>query len=182
MTIISSWQTLHTAARSDLMLPGSENKTVRMFRNLSGSGWLYWDLSFDHLKWDIALNPEVPTEVELNGGSGSIDADLRGIQMTDFSGDFGSGSSDIRLPETNAAYTAEIESGSGSVTLDLPEETSMTLTLDTGSGSTSINVPSDAALRIEVMDDGSGSLTFLTDCARALTVLLLDRRLPDRRL
>ena len=138
---------------------GSENKTVRMSESYQDTGWLYWDFSFDHLKWDIALNPDVPTEFEINGGSGSIDVDLRGIQLTDFSGDFGSGSSDIKLPETDDAYTADIESGSGSVTLDLPEETSLTMTLDTGSGSTSINVPSDAALRIEVMDDGSGSLS-----------------------
>ena len=138
---------------------GSEDKIVRISEEYYNTDWFNWDFSFDRMKWDIALSPNVPTEFDLNGGSGSLDMDLRGLQLTAFAGDFGSGSSDIRLPETKESYTADIQSGSGSVTLDLPEQTSLTLTLDTGSGSTSVDVPSDAALRIEVMDDGSGSLS-----------------------
>lgn len=137
---------------------GTSDRTVRLTEDFNNEGWFYWDFSFDQLRWDIALSPNVPSEVVLNGGSGSIEMDLRDLHLTSLRTDLGSGSSTINLPETEEAYTAEIESGSGSVTIDLPSNTSLELTLDTGSGSTSISVPSNAAVRIEVEDDGSGSL------------------------
>ena len=138
---------------------GTKEKTVHISEDFENSTWLNWDFSFDRLKWDIALNPNVPADVKLNGGSGSIDMDLRGLSLNTLALDLGSGSSDLWLPQSSQEYEAEIESGSGSVTIDLPEETSLILSLDTGSGSTSVNLPSDAAVRIEVMDDGSGSLS-----------------------
>jgi len=138
---------------------GTQDKTVHISEDFENSTWLNWDFSFERLKWDIALSPNVPADVKLNGGSGSIDMDLRGLSLNTLALDLGSGSSDIWLPQSGQEYEAEIESGSGSVSIDLPEETPLILSLDTGSGSTSVNLPSDASVRIEVMDDGSGSLS-----------------------
>jgi hypothetical protein len=138
---------------------GSTNKTVRLSEDFDNSNWFYWDFSFNELKWDVALSPDVPAEINLNGGSGSITMDLNGLVLKSLHTDLGSGSTSITLPESQESYTAEINSGSGSVNLHLPEDTTLTLSLDTGSGSTSVNIPSNAAIRIEVMDDGSGSLS-----------------------
>lgn len=137
---------------------GTTNKSITMSEYSDSTDWFYWDFSFDRYKWDIALAPDVPTDLILNGGSGSINMDLSGIELNSLRTDFGSGSSEITLPETEDAYTAEIESGSGSVRVDLPANTSLTLTIDSGSGSTNVSIPAEAAVRIEVMDDGSGSL------------------------
>ena len=146
---------------------GTTEKTIRLSETSGQSDWLNWDLSFDQLGWDIGLAPEIPSDLILNGGSGSIDMDLSGLNLNSLRTDFGSGSSEIILPETVEPYEVEIESGSGSVNLDLPENTSLTLTLDTGSGSNTINLPADAALRIEIMDDGSGSLSLPDDLEKS---------------
>lgn len=137
---------------------GTDHTTVWMSEYSDNSSWLNWDFSqFNNLKWDIGLSPEVPSDIILNGGSGSITMDLSGLQLTSLKADTGSGSSNITLPKTTEAYTVELESGSGSVTMRVPDETSLTLTLDTGSGSTSVVIPAKTAVRIEVEDDGSGS-------------------------
>jgi hypothetical protein len=136
---------------------GTSNKTVSLSQYSDTSSWFTWDFSYDNYKWDIALGPKVPTSIVLNGGSGSLDMDLRGVNLTSLRTDFGSGSSDITLPESETPYKGEIEGGSGSVNMELPANTSLTLTLNTASGSTNVNIPHDAAFRIEVMDDGSGS-------------------------
>jgi hypothetical protein len=138
---------------------GTNGKTtVWMAEYSDNSSWFNWDFSqFNNLRWDIGLSPEVPSDIILNGGSGSITMDLSGLQLTSLETDLGSGSSNITLPQTKEAYTVDIASGSGSVTMRVPDETSLTLTLDTGSGSTSVVIPAKAAVRIEVNDDGSGS-------------------------
>lgn len=136
---------------------GSDHKTVWMSEYSDNSDWLNWDFSFNDLKWDIGLSPEVPSDIILNGGSGSINMDLTGLQLTSLQTDLGSGSSDITLPQTKDPYTVEMESGSGSVSMRVPDDTSLTITLDAGSGSNNVIIPSKAAVRIEVNDDGSGS-------------------------
>lgn len=137
---------------------GTTDVNVKMSEYSDSTDWFYWDFTFDRYKWDIDLAPGVPTDLILNGGSGSIEVDLSGIDLNSMRADFGSGSSDIILPEMEEEYIAEIESGSGSVRVDLPTNTSMTLTIDSGSGSTTVSIPADAEVRIEVMDEGSGSL------------------------
>ena len=146
---------------------GVQDNTVHISEDFENTTWLNWDFSFDRLQWDIGLSPNVPAELRLNGGSGSIEMDLRGLSLNSLALDLGSGSSDIRLPQSSQEYEAEIESGSGSVSIDIPKDTSMTLSLDTGSGSTSVNLPSNAAIRIEVMDDGSGSLSLPDDLTKS---------------
>jgi hypothetical protein len=138
---------------------GTTRKNVVLDENTDSSNWFNWDFSFDQYKWNIALAPDVPTDMILNGGSGSLSLDLTGVELNSLQTDFGSGSSDIILPQTSKSYTAEIQSGSGSVNINIPKDTSMTLTLDAGSGSNSVNVPAGTSFRIEVMDDGSGSLS-----------------------
>ncbi len=146
---------------------GTTDKIIKMSEYTDNTTWFSWDFSFDSQRWEIALAPDVPTDIILNGGSGSLDIDLRGVELNSLRTDFGSGSSDVILPETDQAYIAEIESGSGSVNIELPSDTSMTLTIDSGSGSTSVSVPGDAAYRVEVMVDGSGSLSLSDDLMKS---------------
>ena len=146
---------------------GTTNKTISLSEYFENDSWFYWDVSFEQTKWDIGLAPDVPSEVVLNGGSGSIDMDLSGVELTSLRTDLGSGSSDITLPVTVDPYTAEIQSGSGSVRLDVPENTSLTIKIDSGSGSTHVSLPEGAAVRVEVMDEGSGSLSLPDGLVRA---------------
>ena len=146
---------------------GSDHTRVWMSEYTDNTSWLSWDFSFDNLKWNIGLSPDVPSDINLNGGSGSINMDLTGLQLTSLQTDLGSGASNITLPVSNETYEVDIESGSGSVTLRVPEQTSLTLTLDTGSGATSVIIPAKTAMRIEVNDDGSGSFNLPSGLMKA---------------
>lgn len=140
------------------VVSGSTTKTIHLFENNSTTDWFTWNLSFNHLKWNIGLNSEIPSNLILDGGSGSINADLSGIQLETLTADLGSGSSNFTLPEMKTAVVASFDSGSGSVNVTLPVKTDVTLRLQSGSGSVNVSLPADAAIRVEVMDSGSGSL------------------------
>lgn len=137
---------------------GTEEKVVHLSQTTTSDDWLQWNFVFAEQKWNIALNPDIPSELVVDGGSGSVNMDLSGMKLTSLQAAMGSGSSQFELPVSDTPYTALIESGSGSVNMTLPAETNLELTLDSGSGSVNISVPAASALRIEVMDSGSGSL------------------------
>lgn len=137
---------------------GSSEKVVRLSETTNPNFGLQFDFNFVDQKWDIGLNPGVPSELVLDGGSGSVNVDLSDVMLTSLRAAMGSGSSDFILPLSVDAYTAEIESGSGSVKIDLPAETDVVLSLDSGSGSVNINLPPASGLRIEIMGSGSGSM------------------------
>lgn len=137
---------------------GTTDKVVHLSQTTSSDDWLQWNFVFAEQKWEIALNPDIPSDLIVDGGSGSVNMDLSGMNLTSLQAAMGSGSSVFDLPVSDTPYTAIIESGSGSVNMTLPAETDLELTLDSGSGSVNISVPASSGLRIEVLDSGSGSL------------------------
>lgn len=137
---------------------GTTNRRIRLEHYSSPDTW--FNINFDQiaLRWDIGLNPDVPTDLFVDGGSGSINMDLSKMSLTALTYDGGSGSMDMSLPTSADGYTASLDTGSGSVRVRIAGSQNMTLELDGGSGSTSITLPANAAVRIEALDDGSGSL------------------------
>jgi hypothetical protein len=137
---------------------GTSTRTIHIYEDNTSNDWLNWDFSFNQLKWNIGLNSEIPTNLILDGGSGSINADLSGIQLEELTADLGSGASNFTLPQVENGFAASVDSGSGSVNISLPAETEVKLRLQSGSGAVNVSLPSGAAVRVEVMDSGSGSL------------------------
>lgn len=153
------YATLTHQGTINFTVKGDTNKTVALSENYDSNSWLNWDFSFDNPGWQIGLAPGVVTDLTLDGGSGSIVADLSGIQLQSLTANLGSGSSSFTLPESKTPIEASFDSGSGSVSIVLPRYTTFTLKLMSGSGSIHIDIPDDAAVRIEVSDSGSGSLS-----------------------
>jgi hypothetical protein len=145
---------------------GSTQKNVRLSETTDSSSWLNWDFTTVPTKWDISLAPNIPTEIVLNGGSGSLDFNLKDITLTSFRADMGSGSSDFVLPALKEAYDVEIDSGSGSVHVVIPDGASLAFSLSSGSGSVNVALPANAALQVEVFDEGSGSLNLPSGLVR----------------
>jgi hypothetical protein len=131
-------------------------------------------------RWDVELNPDVPTDLRLDVGSGRVNADLTGMALTalDLSG--GSGHMEIDLPAPDMRYDASVDIGSGGMVMSIPggaqvdldlnggsggvnmsigSGADVTVNLDLGSGGTRIDVPSGAAVRLIVEDSGSGGLS-----------------------
>lgn len=142
---------------------GEAEKKVSLSETTNPDNWFSLDLGLTGLKWDLGLNPTVPTVLNLDGGSGALNIDLEGIKLESFRASLGSGASNIQLPVSTTAYTVSIESGSGAVNTSLPSNTEITLSLSSGSGAINLRVPAGAALKVEVMDDGSGSMRVPSD-------------------
>ena len=119
-----------------------------------------------NLRWDIGLNPGVPIELSVDGGSGSVEMDLAGLQISELKVDGGSGSLRIGLPVSAKAYAVDYKGGSGSLNLTLPADSDVTLTLEGGSGSLNLDIPANAAVRLDVRDSGSGSVNMPGAMAR----------------
>jgi len=138
---------------------GEANRSLRLVQ--SGNVDLYnFPMSMDS-RWEIGMAADVPTKLTIDSGSGSVDADLSGMNLTGFKLDSGSGSIDVVLPATDEPYKASFESGSGSLELEAP--CGVDVRINSGSGSVSINVPDDCPVRVEVVDDGSGSVSVRND-------------------
>jgi hypothetical protein len=146
---------------------GTTTKAVRISESNDSTNWFNWDFTLNTLKWDIGLAPNLPSDIVIDGGSGSLNIDLAGIMLQSLRTDFGSGASTVKLPESVTPYLVEIQSGSGSVNLTLPKDTNLKLTLDSGSGSVNVTLPSGTALSIEVLDEGSGSLNLPSGLVKA---------------
>ncbi|MEA5077072.1 MAG: DUF5668 domain-containing protein [Anaerolineaceae bacterium] len=140
------------------VVSGSTSKSIHLFENTDSSSWLNWNWTLNDSKWDIGLNSEIPASIVLDGGSGSINADLSELQLESLTADLGSGSANFTLPESKSSILVNIDSGSGAVNLSLPEKTNLTLRIQSGSGAVNVSLPADAAVQVEVRDSGSGSL------------------------
>jgi len=161
-----------------LQARGGERRTIHLWHRSTFDGPFRW---FDNRqRADIDLSPEIPLELAVDGGSGTINLDLDELQLTglDINGSSGSvtlslpaakerypvditgssGSLDITIPG-GAALDLELNSGSGAVDIEILDEADLSLKLDTGSGAVRVDVPDGAAVRVEVRDDGSGGLS-----------------------
>jgi hypothetical protein len=150
----------------DFSVTGNQNKLVVLSEQTDPSSWFNWNLNNPQSKWDIGIAGSVDSDITIDGGSGTINADFTGIKLQRLSLDLGSGASTFTLPQMEENISADLNSGSGSVNLTLPVMTNLLLRVESGSGALNINVPEDAALQVVVMDSGSGSLNLPANLAR----------------
>ncbi len=136
---------------------GDAAKTLRLTRTATNFNFID-TFGKQPRRWQIGLSPQVPTELTVNSGSGSVDINLDGIQLQRFSLDSGSGSVDVSLPDSQQAYRANLNSASGSLDVSVPCAAGVEIHLDGGSGSQTFDVPNDCPLRVEVNAGGSGSI------------------------
>lgn len=150
----------------DFSVTGNQNKLVVLSERTYPSSWFNWSLNSPQSKWDIGLAGSVDSDITIDGGSGTINADFTGVKVQRLSLDLGSGASSFTLPQTEENLSADLNSGSGSVNLTLPVMTNITLRIESGSGALNINVPESAALQVVVLDSGSGSLNLPSNLTR----------------
>jgi len=135
----------------------------------------------DPLEWDVRLNPDIPTDLELHLSSGSIDAELGALELTRLVLDASSGSLEANLPESDRPFDGtidlssgeiavivpdgsgvnltQIEGSSGSVTGSVGDGVAFTTAIDVSSGSVVIDVPDGAAVQVNADRVSSGSVS-----------------------
>ncbi len=149
----------------DYRVSGTTQKNISLSQRGSSFNFFFGFSGFN-ARWDIGLNSKVPLVLNYNGGSGSNQIDLSGLQLTGAKFDAGSGSSDITLPAADGAYSVSYSGGSGSLNMNILANADVTVTLDGGSGSLNIKVPAGAAVHLEVRSHGSGSVNYPGGLAR----------------
>jgi hypothetical protein len=106
-----------------------------------GSRWANpWSWSSGGLDWNMALSNEVPVELEIESGAGTIEADLSGVQLAALRLKTGASSSKLTLP-ANAGYTqVEVEGGAASVSLRVPPAVSARIVSQGGASGTNVDL------------------------------------------
>lgn len=110
--------------------------------------------------WQIGLNPQVVTALDIDAGSGALMLNLAGLTLSDLTIDTGSGRSEIFLP--GGEFDVEMDSGSGSTEMTLAGDGRYHINFDAGSGSLTLYLPPTTAARIN-FDGGSGRLQIEDD-------------------
>jgi hypothetical protein len=110
------------------------------------------------LQWDVLLTPDVPLNLEIDGGVGPVTADLTGLNLTALSIDSGVGTMHLTLPAVDAPYTTHIDGGVGQVTIIIPDGASGKIKIEGGVGSVDIVLAAGAAVQLST-EQGLGSVS-----------------------
>ena len=141
---------------------GETSKTITL-RPVSNGGFNFnfFDLVGEDARWEIGLSPDVPIDLTIDGGSGSTDLNLGGLDLSALSVDGGSGGTSVDIPASSSAYDVDINGGSGSFDVNIARGAVIDASIDTGSGSFDINIGNDVSGELTI-DGGSGSVTINT--------------------
>lgn len=109
------------------------------------------------LRWEIAISPDLPIDLEVDGGAGPVRLDLSNIQLEQLEVDSGVGTMEVRLPVSENSYRVDVDSGVGQTKIFVPDGANIDLDIDAGVGLTELIVPATVAARIKG-DSGVGSI------------------------
>ena len=148
-------------------------------------------------KWQFAISPDLPMELTLDGGSGSVAANLSELQLTSFGYEGGSGPTNLVLPadfgdnpdklhqrriwlvahqfaKMVAISQMILEGGSGSYNLTVDAPATLNLNLDTASGSGYIKLAENTSADI-MLDGGSGSTKIVLEGNPGIRLIVENR-------
>ena len=141
----------------DLLLDTEERGDRATVRLDTRQRWPFGGLaSWDAKPWTLALAPEVLLDLELDAGSGMVNADLSGLTLETLVVDGGSGSVALVLPA--GTYPASLDFGSGAAVVTFAAGSDLNVRIDSGSGSVALRIPAGTAAQITV-DGGSGAFS-----------------------
>lgn len=136
----------------------SGEKATISLETRDGDGWFFvnpanWFNFEETEQWQIGLNPNVATDLRLNGGLGSLMLELGALDLSYFEVDGGAGSVTVSLP--GGEYDGVIDVGAGSLKITLPADGRHTFDVDGGAGSMTFYLPPNMEARLE-LDSGAG--------------------------
>ncbi len=83
--------------------------------------------------WELRINDETPTQLDINTGAGEAELHLERMRLTELNVDLGVGAATIILPRTGV-FDGEISGGIGKLVVRVPESLAVRLQVDTGIG------------------------------------------------
>lgn len=149
----------NTQLRTNVTTDG-ETQKVRLSQRRDG-GWM-GPGSFSNL--DIRLNKDLPTDLEIDAGASSINADLSDIKLRSLLVDSGASSIDLKLGDKLDNSEITIDTGASSVSVRVPRDSGIKLVLDAGLSSR--DLPSD----YEKLDDKTYQSSNYDDADKKITI------------
>ncbi len=156
----------------ELRASGEQEKVVHLSQSAGASEWFRsafgWFGSGQRLRWDVALTPKIPLNLDVHAGAGRSNFDLSSLQVTALNVASGAGEMVIALPKgeynarisggvgrstihvpSGATVDLNISSGAGEVNLDIDDGAAVNARISGGVGQTNIHLPSEAGVRLE---------------------------------
>jgi hypothetical protein len=90
-------------------------------------------------RWDIHLNPALPTTLKADLGVGNTNLDLRDIKLLGLTVDGGAGNASVTFPAVTQPTVSTIDGGVGNLTLHIPKGTEARITVDSGIGNVHVD-------------------------------------------
>jgi len=118
----------------------------------------------EQLQWDIHVTPDLPLEINVDGGVGPVEMDLSGLQVTDLDVETGVGTLNLTLPAHSGLH-ADVDGGVGQTTINIPAGYSGELSVEGGVGEIRINAPVGVAIQLRG-DVGIGSINLPAEFIR----------------
>jgi hypothetical protein len=113
---------------------GSEGRLA--LRETGPSSWMPFGLGA--ARWDLALNPNIPIALRLNGGVGHADLDLAALGIPSLNIDAGVGTINVTTPKSGVT-TMRVNGGAGNVRVTIPEGVAARIRVDKGIGSVRVD-------------------------------------------
>ncbi len=133
----------------DFSVRGDREKIIRVSEKEHNLGFDWFDLFEDqNLHWDVSLSPEIPLNVNIDGGVGESDLDFSQLEIINLTVDSGVGDMTITLPATGSKYEVDVEVGVGRVELRLEDGIDATIEISGGVGDTIIVVPAGVGVKL----------------------------------
>ena len=101
------------------------------------------------LIWDIALAPNIPYRLSMNGGIGETNIDLSNLLIDGIKLETGVGKVALILPVQDQAFAAGIDGGVGKTDVVIPAGSGGKLNINGGVGEVTVTVAADAAVRLK---------------------------------
>ena len=116
------------------------------------------------LEWDVNVNPSIPTQLDVDIGSGEATLQLDDLSLTELTLDVDSGEISATLPLTEEPLDLGVSVGNGSANLTVPDGFSSVIDLNTESGQIDFTFGEDVDSEITInIRSGAVSLDLRPD-------------------
>ena len=120
-------------AGQEKLVEEQKSENGKAFYRLGSEGVGVVGLSGNESLWDLRLNGEVETQLEVSTGVGEVELHLERLRLTTLKADLGIGATTITLPRSGV-FTGSISGGIGKLVIRVPDSLAIRLQVKTGIG------------------------------------------------
>ena len=112
----------------------------------------WWDLDDYRYEWDLRFNDDLPMEMSIKIGAGSVDLELGSLSLTTLDIETGAGEVKMDLSDSSSLTRLDVEAGVGQFTVDLTGtwQDDLDANINSGVGELTLRLPRSACVRVDV--------------------------------